>query len=69
MHESHFAFALERTGRIQALPVVAQCRIVRAFVYIDATVAVPFEAGVASAFEGTIGVDALSVLIAAAVIR
>lgn len=68
MHETHLAFAPEGTRVVQALAILAEGGIVRAFVYIQAVVTVSFEAGVALAPEGAVIVYALSVLIATTVV-
>lgn len=68
MHETHFALAPEGTRIVEALPVFAKRRVVRALVYVRATVAVPFEPRVANALERALGVDALRVLVASAVV-
>lgn len=68
VHESHFALAAERARIIEALTVLAKCRVVGAFVNVLADVTVAAETRVANAFERSFGVDALGVLIATAVI-
>ena len=68
VHEAHFTFAVERTWGIEAVAIVAEGNVVGTFVDVDAVVTIAFEAGIALALEGAFGVDALSVLIAAAVV-
>ena len=51
MHESHFALAAERSWIIQTLSVVAESRVVRAFVHVLADGAVTAETGIADALK------------------
>lgn len=68
VHETHLAFATERSGIIEALPVFAQARIVGAFVDVVAGIPVASVSRIAFAFEGTVVVDALGVLVAPSVV-
>lgn len=68
MHEPHFTVAPERARVIQALAVIAKGRVIGTLVNICARVAVTPKSGIAATFEGTIGVDALGVLVAATVV-
>jgi hypothetical protein len=69
VHKPHLAFAPERTRIIETLSVLAEIGVVQTLVDVHAVVPVPFEPGVTLALERTVGVDALSVLVAPAVVR
>jgi len=51
VHESHFALAAERARIIEALTVLAKCRVVGAFVNVLADVTVATETRVANALD------------------
>jgi hypothetical protein len=68
VHKPHLAFAPERTRIIETLSVLAEIGVVETLVDIHTVVPVPFEPGVTLAFERTVGVDALGVLVAPAVV-
>lgn len=68
MHEAHFAFASIGARIIQAVSVFAKRVILRAFIDVLAVVTISAKTGIAHALEGTFGVDAMRIGIAAAVV-
>lgn len=61
VHETHFTLAAERAGVVQALPVIAQVRIVCALVHVRANVTVPAEARIANTLQTSFRIKYLSV--------
>lgn len=69
VHEAHLALAAISTGVVQAVPIFAERTVLRALVDVLAAVAVASKASVAHALKGTLGVDAVRIGVAAAVVR
>lgn len=68
VHETHLAIALEGAWEVETLPIFTERGILRAFVDVFAEVAISPESSVTDALEGAVSVDALGVLVTAAVV-
>lgn len=68
MHKAHFTLATEGAGKVDALTVLAQVRVVGTLIYVFTVVAVAFVTCIAFALERTIVVDALGVLVTPSVV-
>lgn len=69
VHETHFTFAAISARVVQAVPILAERAVLRAFVDVLAAVAIATKASVAHALKGALGVDAVCIGVAAAIVR